>query len=45
MGLVPWDVPGFHVDDHAQRLRELELQKPLRVTQRRYRLYAHRPEA
>lgn len=43
MALVPWDVPGFRVDHHASRLHELERRKPLRVSQRRYRLYAHQP--
>lgn len=43
MGLVPWDVPDFRVEDHAQTLRELDSRGPLRVTQRRYRLYAHLP--
>jgi SAM-dependent methyltransferase len=44
MGLVPWDVPDFRVDDHAQTLRELDRKAQLRVTQRRYRLYAHLPQ-
>lgn len=41
LALVPWSVPGFRVDDHAGALMRLEQQGRLRVTQRRYRLYAY----
>ncbi len=43
LGLVPWDVPDFRVDDHVQTLRRLAEQGAIGLTQRRYRLYAHRP--
>ena len=42
LALVPWSAPGFQVDDHAGALMRLEDQGRLRVTQRRYRLYAHK---
>jgi SAM-dependent methyltransferase len=40
MGLVPWDVPGFKVTDHADVLLKLSPVKPIQVTQRRFRIYA-----
>lgn len=43
MALVPWDVPSFRIDDHPETLQELDRGGPLRVTQRRYRLYGHKP--
>ncbi|WP_367277646.1 class I SAM-dependent methyltransferase [uncultured Arthrobacter sp.] len=43
MALVPWDVPGFQIDDHLETLQELDRSGPLRITQRRYRLYGHKP--
>ena len=43
LGLVPWDVPDFRVDDHAEQLHRLAAQVPIRVTQRRFRIYAHQP--
>lgn len=42
MGLVPWDVEDFRVDDHAEQLLRLAAQAPIRLTQCRFRLYAHR---
>ncbi|MFE5941953.1 class I SAM-dependent methyltransferase [Streptomyces sp. NPDC056480] len=45
MGLVPWDVPGFRVEDNAQRLIDLEMSRPIIVSQRRFLLYARRPAA
>lgn len=44
LALVPWSLPGFQVDEHAGALLRLEQQGRLRVTQRRYRLYAHKRE-
>lgn len=44
LGLVPWDVPeDFTVDAHAETLLQLDGQRPITVTQRRYRVYGHRP--
>lgn len=43
LGLVPWDVPAFRVDDQREMLHQLAERPSIRVTQRRYRLYAHRP--
>jgi len=43
LGLVPWDVPDFRVDDHRETLRQLAEHPSIRITQRRYRLYARRP--
>lgn len=43
LGLVPWDVPEFRVDDHAEQLQRLAAQGAIRITQRRFRLYAHKP--
>lgn len=43
LGLVPWDVADFRVDDHADQLHRLAAETPIRVTQRRFRLYAHQP--
>ena len=38
--LVPWDAPNFTIEAHAARLLEVDAQRPIRVTQRRFRLYA-----
>lgn len=43
IGLVPWDVPSFTVDDHADKLRELAERSPIRVSQRRFRVHATMP--
>lgn len=40
LGLVPWDAPNFMVDGHAGRLLALDAAAPIRVTQRRFRVYA-----
>lgn len=42
LALVPWDVPGFTVDDHLATLESLESSKPIQVTQIRFRIYATR---
>ena len=42
MGLVPWDVPGFTVAPHVQKLMELDANRPIVVTQRRFWLAAHK---
>ncbi|QCP05303.1 SAM-dependent methyltransferase [Brevibacterium sp. CS2] len=44
LGLVPWDVPGFAVDDHLETLVRLDA-APIQVTQKRFRVTAHRPPA
>lgn len=44
LGLVPWDVPGFAVDDHLETLARLDA-APIQVTQKRFRVTAHRPPA
>jgi SAM-dependent methyltransferase len=43
MALVPWDVPGFEVDPHLSTLAQLDAERPIRVTQRRFRCCARRP--
>ena len=43
MALVPWDVPHFSVDQHVDRLAQLEAKCPIKVTQRRFRIYATKP--
>ena len=43
LGLVPWDVADFRVEDHAAQLHRLAGLAPIRVTQRRFRLSAHQP--
>lgn len=40
LALVPWDAPHFTVDTHAEQLAELDADRPIRVTQRRFRVYA-----
>ena len=40
LALVPWNAPGFTVDKHADRLATLAATLPIRVTQRRFRIYA-----
>lgn len=40
LAFVPWDVPGFCVQDHAAKLDELAASGPIAVTQRRFRIYA-----
>lgn len=40
LGLVPWDTPHFTVERHADRLAALDQDRPIRVTQRRFRIYA-----
>lgn len=36
LAMVPWDVPDFRVDDHLDRLFELDRSAPIKVTQRRF---------
>lgn len=43
LALVPWDAPHFTVDAHAKKLAALEANRPIRVTQRRFRVYATKP--
>ena len=40
LAMVPWDAPNFSVDKHADQLTVLGERTPLRVTQRRFRVYA-----
>ncbi|PPF46160.1 SAM-dependent methyltransferase [Pseudoclavibacter sp. AY1F1] len=42
LALVPWDVPGFRVEDNVAQLRRLDSARPISVTQRRFRLIAVR---
>lgn len=44
LGLVPWDVPGFAVDDHLETLARFDA-APIQVTQKCFRVTAHRPPA
>jgi SAM-dependent methyltransferase len=43
LALIPWDVPDFSVSGHEARLRILDADRPITVTQRRFRLYATKP--
>ena len=43
LALVPWDAPHFSVDAHAERLAALDADRPIRVTQRRFRAHATKP--
>lgn len=43
LALVPWDAPNFTVDAHAKQLAVLDADRPIRVTQRRFRVYATKP--
>lgn len=43
LALVPWDAPDFSVDEHAEQLTALDAESPIRVTQRRFRIYATKP--
>lgn len=43
LALVPWDAPNFSVDEHAEQLTALDAESPIRVTQRRFRVYATKP--
>ena len=43
LGYVPWDVPGFSVDEHLERLSELAASPGIAVTQRRFRIHATKP--
>lgn len=40
LALVPWDAPDFSVEDHAEQLISLDRDRPIKVTQRRFRVYA-----
>ena len=42
MGLVPWDVPGFTVEPHLGKLLELDVNRPIVVSQRRFWLAARK---
>lgn len=43
LGYVPWDAPGFSVDEHLERLSELAANPGITVTQRRFRIHATKP--
>lgn len=40
LALVPWGAPHFTVDAHAKQLALLDADRPISVTQRRFRVYA-----
>ena len=42
LGLVPWDAPDFTVEDQAEALLSLDAARPIKVTQRRFRIHAHK---
>lgn len=42
MAYVPCDVPGFEVAQHMDKLQDLDQRRPIEVTQRRFRIYAHK---
>lgn len=39
LALVPWDAPRFSVDDQKEQLIALDADRPIKVTQRRFRIY------
>nr|WP_254259529.1 methyltransferase domain-containing protein [Leucobacter chinensis] len=39
LALVPWDAPGFSVDEQKEKLAVLDANRPIQVTQRRFRIY------
>lgn len=43
LALVPWDAPHFSVEEQSERLTALDADRPIRVTQRRFRVYATKP--
>lgn len=40
LALVPWDAPKSSFEEHVSRLRSLREDLPIRVTQRKFRIYA-----
>lgn len=40
LALTPWDAPNFSVSDHEAQLLSLDKDRPIKVTQRRFRVYA-----
>lgn len=42
LALVPWEVPDFNVYTHGERLLELSQRGEVTITQKRFRLYAHK---
>ncbi|MFP1601679.1 class I SAM-dependent methyltransferase [Microbacterium sp. 2216-1] len=40
LALTPWDAPNFSVSDHEAKLVALDEDRPIKVTQRRFRVYA-----
>lgn len=43
LALVPWDAPHFSVDEQVEQLTALDADRPIKVTQRRFRVYATKP--
>jgi len=43
LALVPWDAPDFSVSEHEAQLTALDADRPISVTQRRFRVYATKP--
>ena len=43
LALVPWDAPHFSVEEHAPQLIALDADRPIRVSQYRFRVYATKP--
>lgn len=43
LALTPWDAPNFSVSDHEAKLAALDEDRPIKVTQRRFRVYATKP--
>lgn len=43
LGMVPWEVPDFRVEEHADMLTHLDARRPIVVTQRRFWIAARKP--
>lgn len=43
LALIPWDAPNFSVFEHERQLMTLDKDRPINVTQRRFRVYATKP--
>lgn len=43
LALTPWDAPNFSVAEHEAQLLALDEDRPIKVTQRRFRVYATKP--
>lgn len=44
LALVPWDAPHFSIEEHAPQLIALDADRPIKVSQFRFRIYATKPQ-